>query len=282
MKMAAGSNFLANFGFRKNDNISSDDDLTNRNQNNNDDDTKGRNLPNDNDDNENDSQEDNLLEEFVDLENEDGDFQVDIDEDDEDETPPDPNLPDPDKELITKMQNSIKSIRINGDDIPDDMDWNDKKKVSSLLTKFVQMGVQNAVGVMAMPMQAALDAQEKNFSKSLKNHGAISATRQRMEQAFSPIGESLRGDKVALAYAKEQFQKHFKKNRDPKAAAQATAKIMKGLGKVVNLNFRSQGNNNSYFQDDDSDNSQFSAGPARREGVAALDHFAPLPQRRQR
>lgn len=279
-----GGGFLNVFGFGKEDKISSDDRLPNQNQNGNDDNGNDRTPPNNNGnfgDDSDDGGEPDLLGDFVDLDNESGDFDIQIQEDEDEEEPElgaDGQPIDPDKALVTRMQNQIKGIKLNIEDIPD-LDWNDKKAAATFMTGVIQRAVSNAVGVMAMPLEHAMSAQDKRFNKAIQNTGKMSAARQRMENAFYPIGESLRNDKVALAYAKEQFQKAYKKNGgDYAAATRSTAGLLKGLGKIVNLSLKSQSNNTSHFSDDDS--SSYSAGPSRREGVAALDHFAPLPKQK--
>jgi len=173
---------------------------------------------------------------------------------------------DPSVGLKTKMQEILSSAVVRVEDIPADLDVNDPKSLSGFLTKNNQKAIQQAVGLMALPVQHAIEQLEQRMQDAMNSGIRRGSVQQQVEAAFSPIRDALKSQKdpSVINMAKMSFQSALKVTKDPKKAAAATARMVEGL-MGIKINMRNRGSSGGNQSDDNG------SAPSFKSGAEALD-----------
>lgn len=159
--------------------------------------------------------------------------------------------------LGQSIQSAIGQWGFTEQDVPDNIDWSDKKQVASFLTKTNQASIAKSVQVIAPIITHALKTVVGKLETRIDRSVNRTATVTEAEKAFNGLGFA-KGEDRNLA--RTMFNRGLKAKMTPTQAAAATRKAMQGLGKAGSPSGSNSGNGNR---------NQSSSG--QKVGSAALD-----------
>lgn len=147
----------------------------------------------------------------------------------------------------TSLQESMKEMftgfKVGLDDIPTDIDFTDRQQVANFMNSRQQATIQNAVKLMALPVQHAIRSLEQRISSQLETATKRGKAEQTATQVFAPIHESLKAhnNPSLLPLAKRTFQTALSTTKDSRKAFDATKRFIESISDVK-IGSRSNGN----------------------------------------
>lgn len=168
-----------------------------------------------------------------------------------------------DPELIAQMNSLFESVKFDAADFGENFDPSNPQQLQAAFTKTMQKGVQSAISMMAIPVQAAMKDMQTQILTQVQSMMKTGNIHSAADKAFEPFAKAFAGNKDNLGFAKQIFEKAMKANRgDTDKAQAATKSALAGLGLKVGGGGRQ---NNFSFGDDESNT------PSLQTGTGALD-----------
>lgn len=191
----------------------------------------------------------------------------DDDEIDDDEDPANHNRPLTKKQQQEMQQamadgivNSIKGFKLSDDLIPDDFDGSDMKQLRALLTRTSQQSMLQTIQMIFKPMQASQDAFAREIRAEMARNIKTAGASNKIESALETLVPEIHDKAIAPTVRglhKLALEKH---KNDATKAARMVRTALDAMG------IKSKGGKT---------NASDPSGAGFRQGVSALDRFAP-------
>ena len=158
--------------------------------------------------------------------------------------------------LGASIKQKIDSLVMAEADIPDDLDWSNKKAVAEFMGKTQRAAVQNALGMVPQILNHGLNLIIPRLEAKIQKAVGSQSKASGVKTEFDSLGYKGADRELAKTIYKRALGTF---NNDPKKASAATRKAMNTLGKPP------AGNGNGRGQSGDS------GGSGMKTGAAALD-----------
>lgn len=170
--------------------------------------------------------------------------------------------------MATRMQNGLASMNLPEDVIPADFNAADPRQLRELLASVQRTTAKNTLALMFPPVQAAMKQLQDNMRMEIRNSQQGSVEKGQQEAALIRNIPAAANPKLRPVIDLAYGQALSRSKGDVKAAVIMTRKALIAMGMKIGAPATRQ--------------NQPTSRPQVTSGAAALDMFAPLPQRPQR
>lgn len=150
------------------------------------------------------------------------------DDDDDDDDQPTPEQKAKGEELGREIKSQIDALVIKESDIPEDMDWSDRKQVSGFLSKHNDKMAKTIVHTIPKILAHAITAIVPKLNKHIEKTVGGKSKQSEAATHFESLGFKGEDRKVAKTF----YERGLAKKMKPAQAAAATRQAMKTLGKT--------------------------------------------------